>query len=187
MTNAIDPSLHSIRIRPMQTVDIPRVVQIAGGLPGAPHWPPDTYIATLNPKSEPRRVALVAETLEPAAPEPTAVEPAAMDSGPAQLGVIVGFVVASLVAGEAELESIAVAADAQRRGSARHLLSHLIAALKELHVNSVNLEVRASNDPALRLYRKHGFKETGRRPGYYADPVEDAVLMSLDLSQPGAG
>jgi [ribosomal protein S18]-alanine N-acetyltransferase len=164
-------------VRSMRAEDIPRVTQIASGLPGAPDWLPDAYVAALDPNSEPRRVALVAETLEPAAPESDGEQP----------GLIVGFVVASLVAGEAELESIAVAAEAQRRGSASHLLRHLIAALRQLHVTRVDLEVRASNDSALGLYRKHGFKETGRRVGYYADPVEDAVLMGLDLSQPGGG
>ncbi len=51
-------------------------------------------------------------------------------------------------------------------------------------VTEVILEVRASNQPALGLYRRLGFVETGRRPGYYMDPpepAEDAVLMRLGL------
>jgi ribosomal-protein-alanine N-acetyltransferase len=44
------------------------------------------------------------------------------------------------------------------------------------------LEVRASNQAALGFYRGQGFRETGRRPRYYADPEEDAVLMLLNLA-----
>jgi ribosomal-protein-alanine N-acetyltransferase len=42
------------------------------------------------------------------------------------------------------------------------------------------LEVRASNQPAQRLYRGFGFSQTAIRPKYYVNPVEDAVLMELD-------
>ena len=71
--------------------------------------------------------------------------------------------------------------DSQRRGAASQLLVNLLAVLSELGVAHINLEVRASNHPALALYRRHGFRETGRRVGYYAEPVEDAVMMALDL------
>jgi ribosomal-protein-alanine N-acetyltransferase len=160
-----------LRVRPMEIGDIPRVMEIAEGLPDAPHWAVSAYRAALNPKSEPRRVALVA-----AAGEPDALKGGELDSGAA-----VGFVVASLVAGEAELESIAVAAEAQRGGVGGQILGHLLAKLREIQTIRINLEVRASNGPALALYKRHGFSETGRRVGYYADPVEDAVLMGLDL------
>jgi ribosomal-protein-alanine N-acetyltransferase len=53
--------------------------------------------------------------------------------------------------------------------------------LKQAQIREVTLEVRASNHPALALYRSLGFVETGRRPRYYVDPVEDAVLLSLEL------
>jgi ribosomal-protein-alanine N-acetyltransferase len=151
----------------MQNGDIHRVMQIADGLPDAPNWAVEAYEAALNPNSQPRRIALVAEALEPCAP----------DSGP-----VLGFVVASLVAGEAELESIAVAAEAQGRGTGGQLLSQLLTAVRERMVARVNLEVRASNQPALRLYARHGFRKAGRRAGYYADPAEDAVLLTLDLN-----
>jgi ribosomal-protein-alanine N-acetyltransferase len=49
-------------------------------------------------------------------------------------------------------------------------------------MTEVILEARASNQPALRLYRALGFVETGRRPRYYADPIEDAVLLRLQLA-----
>jgi [ribosomal protein S18]-alanine N-acetyltransferase len=48
-------------------------------------------------------------------------------------------------------------------------------------VREVMLEVREGNHSAQGFYRFLGFREEGRRPGYYADPVEDAVLMRLSL------
>jgi ribosomal-protein-alanine acetyltransferase len=94
----------------------------------------------------------------------------------------VGFAVASLVPPQAELETIAVAAEAQRSGLARRLFAELAHDLKQAHVTEVMLEVRASNTPALALYRSLGFRESGLRRSYYADPEEDAVLLSLSLA-----
>jgi ribosomal protein S18 acetylase RimI-like enzyme len=53
--------------------------------------------------------------------------------------------------------------------------------LRTAGVREFILEVRASNQRALGFYRSLGWSETGRRPRYYADPEEDAVLMSLEL------
>jgi ribosomal-protein-alanine N-acetyltransferase len=57
----------------------------------------------------------------------------------------------------------------------------LAAELRATQVTEVILEVRASNQPALGVYRKLGFVATGCRPGYYRDPQEDAALMRLGL------
>jgi ribosomal-protein-alanine N-acetyltransferase len=93
----------------------------------------------------------------------------------------VGFAVAAVVAGEAELETIAVVANGQRRGVGGLLLRALVDDLKTAQASELNLEVRASNQVALGFYRQQGFEEAGRRPRYYADPEEDAVLMKLWL------
>jgi ribosomal-protein-alanine acetyltransferase len=95
---------------------------------------------------------------------------------------ILGFAVASVVAPEAELETIAVAPQFQRRGLGALLLRALAAELRKEYVREVLLEVRASNRTALGFYRAQGFEETGRRVRYYADPEEDAVLMRLKLA-----
>jgi ribosomal-protein-alanine N-acetyltransferase len=50
------------------------------------------------------------------------------------------------------------------------------------HVQELFLEVRASNRAALALYLSLGFSQTGRRPRYYIDPVEDALLLTLRLA-----
>jgi ribosomal-protein-alanine N-acetyltransferase len=149
-------------IRRMTHADLDEVIGIAESLQHAPQWPRSAYETALNPEAAPPRVALVAQ-----APE---------------TGDVLGFAVASLLPPQAELESIAVAAEHQRRGVARRLFAAMAAGLKTAQVTEVLLEVRASNASALAFYRAAGFAETGRRPRYYADPIEDAVLLGLRLS-----
>jgi ribosomal-protein-alanine N-acetyltransferase len=74
-----------------------------------------------------------------------------------------------------------VDAQVQRRGLARRLFAELAGKLRLAGVTEVILEVRACNQPALALYRRLGFAETGRRPCYYQAPADDAVLMRLGL------
>jgi ribosomal protein S18 acetylase RimI-like enzyme len=93
----------------------------------------------------------------------------------------VGFAVASLLPPQAELETIAVAAEAQRCGVARQLFAKLAEELRKAQAMELLLEVRASNYPVIAFYRALGFAQTGSRPRYYADPIEDAVLMRLPL------
>jgi len=95
---------------------------------------------------------------------------------------VVGFLVARLVPPEAELETIAVASEAQRRGIANLILKALMLELTAKQVTKLTLEVRASNQAALRLYQAQGFEQTGRRSRYYADPEEDAVILALGLT-----
>jgi ribosomal-protein-alanine N-acetyltransferase len=148
-------------VRRMTQADVDQVIEIAESLKEAPHWLSSAYLAALDPEAAPHRIALVAE------------EPGS--------GAVAGYVVASLLPPQAELEIIAVAPAAQRQGMARQLFAALAAELGLAQVGEVLLEVRALNQPALGFYRRLGFVETGRRPRYYHDPVEDAVLMSLRL------
>jgi [ribosomal protein S18]-alanine N-acetyltransferase len=149
-----------VRVRRMSAADLERVLKIAESLPQAPQWPPSAYIAAMDAEHRPRRIALVAELASEQ---------------------VVGFVVANLVPPEAELETIAVAIEGQRRGVAGLLLKALTQELRAEQVSSLALEVRESNGPALGFYRAHGFEQTGQRPRYYADPEEDAVLLALKL------
>ena len=82
---------------------------------------------------------------------------------------------------DAELETIAVTTAAQRRGVARRLFSHAAVQISLLGATKVTLEVRQSNYSAIALYCALGFGNVGKRPRYYADPVEDALLMRLKL------
>ncbi|WP_370277681.1 ribosomal protein S18-alanine N-acetyltransferase [Pontibacterium sp.] len=98
-----------------------------------------------------------------------------------ELNQLVGFAVFSTVLDEAELLQIAIAPGQQGKGLAAMLLSQSIDTLQQAEIIRFMLEVRASNDVAIRLYKKLGFNEDGRRKGYYPalDGREDAVLMSL--------
>lgn len=91
-----------------------------------------------------------------------------------------GFVLSRRVADEAEILSVAVAAETRGRGYAGALLAHHLDILSRQGVRTVHLEVEEGNDPALALYRRHGFEEVGRRPGYYAKP-DGATAAALTM------
>jgi ribosomal-protein-alanine N-acetyltransferase len=96
-------------------------------------------------------------------------------------GHVMGFVVVSCASGVAELESVAVAEAARRQGVGRALCTEAFAWASERSAGEMELEARASSEGALELYRSLGFAEDGRRRGYYRDPTDDAVLMSVQL------
>lgn len=154
-------NLPSVAIRRMTLEDLDRVVEIAQSLKSAPQWPRRAYVEALDPQAALPRIAL-----------------AAVDC---ISGGVAGFAVASVMPPQAELESIAVDPAFQRSGVATGLFAVLLAEIRSAQVTEVILEARASNFPALTLYGALGFVEIGRRPRYYADPIEDAVLMSLRL------
>ncbi|HID01648.1 MAG TPA: ribosomal-protein-alanine N-acetyltransferase [Desulfobacterales bacterium] len=83
---------------------------------------------------------------------------------------------------DAELLKITVSPSNQRLGIAKALLQELYAAFTKQGAEQIFLEVRSQNDPALCLYAKYGFRETGRRKSYYKDPVDDAVLLVCRLN-----
>jgi ribosomal protein S18 acetylase RimI-like enzyme len=98
----------------------------------------------------------------------------------------VGFVVASGIrlpetAAECELEFLFVLPDRRRSGFGRMLVDAVLAWAEELGAQQVWLEVRSSNQAAQSLYRGCGFTSRGSRPGYYANPREDALLMGHQL------
>jgi ribosomal-protein-alanine N-acetyltransferase len=96
----------------------------------------------------------------------------------------VGFIVSRIVAGEAEILSVAVARAQQGRGLARRLLDLHLRRLAGLGVTTVFLEVDDDNVPARRLYARSAFREVGRRDGYYPRPgsaAGAAVVLRRDL------
>jgi ribosomal-protein-alanine N-acetyltransferase len=80
---------------------------------------------------------------------------------------------------EIQVMNLAVHPDCRRRGTGTFLMGRAIMAGVDEKAESVWLEVRTSNHVAQRLYEKLGFKEVGRRPRYYRDTGEDAIVMSL--------
>lgn len=97
-----------------------------------------------------------------------------------QAGRIVGVVVAWLLIDEVHIATIATHPDVRRQGIARALLAHVLKLGAEEGAVSSFLEVRAGNLVAQAMYRKFGYEETGRRPRYYKDNGEDAILMTLE-------
>ena len=91
-------------------------------------------------------------------------------------GTLLGYGGISLVADEAEIITVAVSPAHRRQGIARALMEHMLRLAEDASA-SVYLEVRASNTPAIELYRSLGFAGTGVRKNYYTSPREDAVLM----------
>jgi ribosomal-protein-alanine N-acetyltransferase len=96
-------------------------------------------------------------------------------------GRVVGFCNYWLVAGEVHILNVAVHPDFRRRGLAAQLVHHILAHAARERAKVVLLEVRASNTAAQALYAKLGFRQVGRRPRYYADNGEDALLMDCEL------
>ena len=98
---------------------------------------------------------------------------------------IIGFAVSRMAADEAEILSIAVAADQRGRGLSRDLLMTHLGHLAGRGVRTIFLEVEENNQPARRLYERAGFAVVGRRERYYREANGEqlnAVLMRRDLS-----
>ena len=70
-----------------------------------------------------------------------------------------------------------VAADYRKKGIGRKMMEYMLERAKENGMGDCTLEVRVSNQPAIRLYESLGFKGEGVRPGFYDKPKEDALIM----------
>lgn len=94
---------------------------------------------------------------------------------------ILGFLVARRVGSDIEILNFAVRPEARRCGAGSALLRVALGWGAEAKAEHVLLEVRASNFAALQFYERRGFQVMGRRPRYYAAPVEDALLLSAKV------
>jgi ribosomal-protein-alanine N-acetyltransferase len=148
-----------VTIRPATLADIPSMMHLDRQSPTAAHWTDVQYRQALQSEG-PARLLLVGESSSD----------------------ILGFLVARHLPPEWELENIAVAPTARRKGLGKRLLGALLSAARESSSSAVFLEVRESNAAARTLYEKAGFKPAGRRKSYYANPVEDAVVYRLTLN-----
>ena len=90
---------------------------------------------------------------------------------------VVGYVGSQTVIDETDMMNIAVHPDYRRRGIAEKLINALMDALRDKGSHGLTLEVRASNEGAIALYHKLGFTQAGRRPNYYRNPKEDALIL----------
>ena len=151
-----------VPVRAATAADLPAIRALADATPNAPCWTEAQYtdFLALTPQDAARQHIILVALLRTE---------------------LAGFCVMRSVAGEAELESIVVASASRRRGIGKTLSLAAIAWAQDAGASQVWLEVRASNNGAIALYRAIGFAETGHRRSYYRDPVEDAVLMRADL------
>jgi ribosomal-protein-alanine N-acetyltransferase len=92
-----------------------------------------------------------------------------------------GFISAQAVAAEWEIENVVVALEFLRRGIATELMREVIKRARLENASTIRLEVRESNQAARALYEKLNFRQEGRRPAYYRDPAEAAVVYALQL------
>ncbi len=90
---------------------------------------------------------------------------------------VVGYIGSQTCCDETDMMNVAVHSQHRRKGIAEALVLALVEALKEAGSHCLTLEVRASNEPAKALYEKLGFGQVGRRPNYYRNPKEDALIL----------
>jgi ribosomal-protein-alanine acetyltransferase len=100
-------------------------------------------------------------------------------------GTPTGFIVGRSAADEGEILNLAVSASSRRQGQGHALISQLFQCFRDHSVVRVFLEVRESNSAAIAFYERLGFRLSGRRPSYYRDPVETALLYSKLLESTG--
>lgn len=96
--------------------------------------------------------------------------------------IICAFAMYVFAADEGEILNIAVSPEHRGRGYAKKLVSHILNEGKNENCKTVFLEVRESNASARGLYGYFGFSEIGTRKNYYRYPVENAVLMALEIN-----
>jgi [ribosomal protein S18]-alanine N-acetyltransferase len=145
-----------VRVRPMSKSDIAGAHRILMESPEASMWSEEGLRESIS-----RGMALVAE----------------LD------GSVAGILVGRAAADEFEILNVAVARAWRRRGTATELIREAMERTRNAGTKQVHLEVRASNRAAIALYEGMGFRVCGRRPNYYRDPVEDAVLLVFHNSE----
>jgi [ribosomal protein S18]-alanine N-acetyltransferase len=154
------------RVRLGVAADLAGVMEMERSIAEAPHWAEAEYAAIVSSDRDVdgvQRCLLVAET------------------ECRLLGFSVGKVIGPGEGSWAELESVVVEVTARRGGVGKALCSAVIAWCRERGAAMLELEVRAGSGGAIALYSGLGFVVVGRRARYYREPVEDAVMMRLEL------
>ena len=90
---------------------------------------------------------------------------------------VAGFVLGRRMGEESEILNLAVRREFRRTGIGRHLVAAILASYEERRCAKTFLEVRQSNRGAIAFYEKLGFRQVGRREGYYREPVEAALVL----------
>ncbi len=98
-------------------------------------------------------------------------------------GDVAGYAICWTVGEQGHLLNIAVRPDARNRGIGRSLLLECIRRSALAGGRRIHLEVRPSNETAIRMYHREGFRFVGVRKGYYTDTGEDAIVLSRDIGE----
>jgi ribosomal-protein-alanine N-acetyltransferase len=152
-----------VRIRKARRGDIDRIIDIERSWQHLSHWSIDSYYRLLNDDSF--ISSFVAEM-----------------EGEKGRASIVGFVIFHIAADLSEIYNIAVDATHARAGIGYELMAAAVQESGRRKARKVILEVRKSNSPAINFYLKFAFKITGERKNYYSNPIEDAYIMELEIS-----
>ena len=152
-----------VRIRKARKADIDRIIDIERSWQHLSHWSIDSYYRLLNDDSF--TSSFVAEI-----------------DGEKGRPTIVGFVIFHIAADVSEIYNIAVESAHARSGIGYELMRAAVNESGRRSARKVILEVRKSNNPAINFYLKFNFKITGDRKNYYSNPIEDAYIMELAIS-----
>ena len=98
-------------------------------------------------------------------------------------GQVVAYVGSQSAPPDADIMNVAVAPAYRRQRRGEAIMLAMMKALRELGREALFLEVRESNSPALGLYARLGFEQVGKRPRYYVNPVEDALILRKELAE----
>ncbi len=92
-------------------------------------------------------------------------------------GRVAGYIGSQTVLDETDMMNVAVHPDYRKQGIATALIVGLVEELRKMGSHSLTLEVRASNENAIRVYQKLDFQQVGCRKNYYRNPREDALIL----------
>lgn len=98
---------------------------------------------------------------------------------------LVAYIGGWLITDQLHITNLAVEPQERGNGLAKKLLDELVRLSRKEGINKATLEVRVSNDAAINLYRKNGFAIVGRRPKYYINNQEDALIMWKEYQDAG--
>ncbi len=162
--HAVTKSLPAVSIAGMNEHDLLEVVEIEE-TSGLSRWGWSAYYAELQGKNS--HLMLVARI---------------DNAGRGLSSKLAGYIVARMGAEELHINNVAVREEYRRSGIGRRLLNSILEEGRRSGVAAAFLELRAGNHAALALYEQCGFRVTARRNRYYSDPVEDALVMTMQLN-----
>jgi len=152
-----------VRVRKVRKGDIDRIIDIERSWHHLSHWSVDSYYRLLNDDNF--TSSFVAEIED--------------EKGRSK---IVGFIIFHIAASVSEIYNIAVENGHARSGIGKQLMLAAIHESEGRKASKVVLEVRKSNNPAINFYLKFNFTIAGERKNYYSNPIEDAYVMELQVS-----